>query len=316
LRAAIDPVWNSFGAVTSRANRALTTILDMPTQPWVSRDNANVQLWVSIARSAASVRKCALRATEIAAHPACFRAPRLMAQVDDRLERADALGSAASGARRGVSWRLSDLRPDRGYEAAKTAGCRAPAYGRDPALTNPLLFFVGCGARGGGRRVIRSEAAAVVAPRARSMRRSCRARRRRSWLPRCRVIVAGVGSPGSSAGRIAATLTSTGTNLLLSSCSRSRGRSTVTRHRLPRLCRPPVLSQSGEAEELRDLLACLQALRRDPWSVFDRDGPTSTSAVRLTSCLDCGVDEEAVPTILAPTCFYQPAPWRLGMRSQ
>ncbi|MEW5931078.1 MAG: KpsF/GutQ family sugar-phosphate isomerase [Gemmatimonadota bacterium] len=112
-----------------------------------------------------------------------------------------------------------------------------------------------------------------------------------------RVIVSGIGKSGIVGRKIAATLTSTGTQAVflhpveaLHGDLGMVGRDDVA----------ILLSKSGESEELRGLL---EFLGRSGVRVVAMTGrPASSLARHAEWVLDCSVDEEACPHDLAPTC--------------
>ena len=112
-----------------------------------------------------------------------------------------------------------------------------------------------------------------------------------------RVIVSGIGKSGIVGRKIAATLTSTGTQaVFLHPVEALHGDlGIVGRDDVAIL-----LSKSGESEELRGLL---EYLGRNGVRVVAMTGRTDSSLARHAEfVLDCSVEEEACPHDLAPTC--------------
>ncbi len=111
-----------------------------------------------------------------------------------------------------------------------------------------------------------------------------------------RVIVTGMGKSGHIAGKIAATLASTGTPaFFVHSGEASHGDlGMITRHDVVL-----ALSNSGETEELLKILPIIKRLGVP--LIAMTGNPTSTMAVFATTHINVGVEQEACPLGLAPT---------------
>jgi arabinose-5-phosphate isomerase len=112
-----------------------------------------------------------------------------------------------------------------------------------------------------------------------------------------RVIVSGIGKSGIIGRKIAATLTSTGSPaIFLHPVDALHGDLGIVGPGDVAL----LLSKSGESEELRGLLECLG---RFGVTIIALTGNSDSTLGRQAQIvLDCGVDEEACPHDLAPTC--------------
>ncbi|HEX2093872.1 MAG TPA: KpsF/GutQ family sugar-phosphate isomerase [Longimicrobiaceae bacterium] len=112
-----------------------------------------------------------------------------------------------------------------------------------------------------------------------------------------RVIVSGIGKSGIVGRKIAATLTSTGTQaVFLHPVEALHGDLGIVGSADVAI----LLSKSGESEELRGLL---EYLSRTGVRVIAMTGRTDSSLARHSEfVLDCSVAEEACPHDLAPTC--------------
>lgn len=146
------------------------------------------------------------------------------------------------------------------------------------------------------RRVIRMEAAAVAALEGRlddSFAAAVEAILRASG----RVLVSGIGKSGIIGRKIAATLTSTGTSAtFLHPVEALHGDLGIVGPDDVAI----LLSKSGESEELRGLL---EYLGRAGVRVIALVGRTGSMLARQSHIvIDCGVQEEACPHDLAPTC--------------
>jgi arabinose-5-phosphate isomerase len=112
-----------------------------------------------------------------------------------------------------------------------------------------------------------------------------------------RVIVSGVGKSGIIGRKIAATLTSTGSPaIFLHPVDALHGDLGIVGPGDVAL----LLSKSGESEELRVLLECLGRFGVTVVALTGK--PDSTLGRQAQIVLDCGVEEEACPHDLAPTC--------------
>jgi arabinose-5-phosphate isomerase len=112
-----------------------------------------------------------------------------------------------------------------------------------------------------------------------------------------RVIVSGIGKSGIIGRKIAATLTSTGSPaIFLHPVDALHGDLGIVGPGDVAL----LLSKSGESEELRGLLECLD---RFGVTIIALTGNSDSTLGRQAQIvLDCAVDEEACPHDLAPTC--------------
>jgi arabinose-5-phosphate isomerase len=112
-----------------------------------------------------------------------------------------------------------------------------------------------------------------------------------------RVIVSGIGKSGIIGRKIAATLTSTGSPaIFLHPVDALHGDLGIVGPGDVAL----LLSKSGESEELQGLLECLG---RFGVTIIALTGKADSTLGRQSQIvLDCGVDEEACPHDLAPTC--------------
>ena len=111
-----------------------------------------------------------------------------------------------------------------------------------------------------------------------------------------RVVVTGMGKSGHIAGKLAATLASTGTPaFFVHPAEASHGDLGMITHKDVVIA----LSNSGETAELITLLPLLK--RADVALITMTGNPESTLAKAATAVLDVGVDEEACPLNLAPT---------------
>jgi arabinose-5-phosphate isomerase len=112
-----------------------------------------------------------------------------------------------------------------------------------------------------------------------------------------RVIVSGIGKSGIIGRKIAATLTSTGSPaIFLHPVDALHGDLGIVGPGDVAL----LLSKSGESEELRGLLECLE---RFGVTIIALTGTVDSTLSRQAQIvLDCAVDEEACPHDLAPTC--------------
>lgn len=146
------------------------------------------------------------------------------------------------------------------------------------------------------RRVIRMEAAAVADLESRLGEPFVRAAEA-ILNAKGRVIVSGVGKSGIIGRKIAATLTSTGSPaIFLHPVDALHGDLGMVGQGDVAI----LLSKSGESEELRGLLECLE---RFGVTVIALTGkPESTLGRQSQIVLDCAVEEEACPHDLAPTC--------------
>ena len=143
-----------------------------------------------------------------------------------------------------------------------------------------------------GRRVLATEAGAVVALVAGSARMACR------LLLACegRVVVTGMGKSGHVGNKIASTLASTGSpSFFLHPAEASHGDIGMITARDVVIA----LSNSGETEELLTILPLLKRLDV-PLIALTGNG-ASTLARYATVTLDVSVPEEACPLNLAPT---------------
>lgn len=112
-----------------------------------------------------------------------------------------------------------------------------------------------------------------------------------------RIIVSGVGKSGLVARKVAATLTSTGTPATyLHPVDALHGDLGIVSRRDVAL----LLSKSGESEELTGLLSFLGRSGVPVIAMTGRPGSALARHARVV--LDCGVEEEACPLDLAPTC--------------
>jgi len=146
-----------------------------------------------------------------------------------------------------------------------------------------------------GREVLDVEAAAVLALRERigaPFTRACRL----CLACRGRVVVTGMGKSGHVAGKIAATLASTGTPAFFvhpgEASHGDLGMITATDVVL-------ALSNSGETPEILTILPLIKRLGVPLLAMTGRPG--STLAAAADAHLDVGVDKEACPLNLAPT---------------
>ena len=147
-----------------------------------------------------------------------------------------------------------------------------------------------------GRKVIRMEAAAISALEDRLDEAFESAVELILNAPG-RVLVAGVGKSGIIGRKLAATLTSTGTPAtFLHPVEALHGDLGIVGPGDVAL----LLSKSGESEELRGLLEYL--LRAGVRTIAMTGRTDSTLARHAEIVLDCGVEEEACPHDLAPTC--------------
>jgi arabinose-5-phosphate isomerase len=112
-----------------------------------------------------------------------------------------------------------------------------------------------------------------------------------------RVIVSGIGKSGIIGRKIAATLTSTGSPaIFLHPVDALHGDLGIVGREDVAL----LLSKSGESEELRGLIECLE---RFGVTIIALTGKLDSTLGRQAQIvLDCTVDEEACPHDLAPTC--------------
>jgi len=112
-----------------------------------------------------------------------------------------------------------------------------------------------------------------------------------------RVVVTGMGKSGHIAGKIAATLASTGTPaFFVHPGEASHGDlGMITRHDVVM-----ALSNSGETTEVLTILPIIKRL--DVPLIAITGNPDSTLAKLSTVCIDVAVEQEACPLGLAPTC--------------
>ncbi|MBI4776238.1 MAG: KpsF/GutQ family sugar-phosphate isomerase [Deltaproteobacteria bacterium] len=111
-----------------------------------------------------------------------------------------------------------------------------------------------------------------------------------------RVVVTGIGKSGIVGRKIVATLNSTGTpSLFLHPVEAMHGDlGMVSPHDILL-----AISNSGETEEIKDMLPCVKAIGAQ--IIAFTGNPRSTLAKESNVCIDVGVEREACPLGLAPT---------------